>query len=112
MTLKRIELTSDLQTKIIMKKNINIISFLFVSILVFTSCDPERLDLAPESAIGDNGFYENTEQVSGAVIAIYDGFQNIPLREFALTEMRSDNARTKTSEGEWAPAHPLTHETR
>lgn len=90
-----------------MKKYINNISSLLAALLVLTSCDPERLDLVPESAIGDNGFYQNAEQVGGAVIAIYDGLQNIPLREFALTEMRSDNARTKTSEGEWAQFQDL-----
>ncbi|MEM9053667.1 MAG: RagB/SusD family nutrient uptake outer membrane protein, partial [Bacteroidota bacterium] len=35
-------------------------------------------------------------------LAIYDGLQEVPLREFALTEMRSDNTRTKSSEGDWA----------
>ncbi|RMG88697.1 MAG: RagB/SusD family nutrient uptake outer membrane protein [Bacteroidetes bacterium] len=65
-------------------------------------CKKEVLDLSPPSAIGDNAFYTNTKEVEGAVIAIYDGLQQVPLREFALTEMRSDNTRTKSSEGDWA----------
>jgi len=81
-------------------KNIKYIIFTFTILSVFGCQD--QLDLAPESSIGDNGFYENTSQVEGAVIAIYDGLQDVPLREFALTEMRSDNTRTKSSEGDWA----------
>lgn len=70
--------------------------------IVFFSCDvEEELDLVPISVIGDNGFYSNAAEVEGAVIAIYDGFQAVPLREFALTEMRSDNAKSKSSEGDW-----------
>jgi len=34
--------------------------------------------------------------------------QAVPLREFALTEMRSDNTRTKTSEGDWAQFESFT----
>ncbi|MEL6804365.1 MAG: RagB/SusD family nutrient uptake outer membrane protein, partial [Bacteroidota bacterium] len=58
--------------------------------------------MTPLSAIGENGFYQNATEVEGAVIAIYDGLQDVPLREFALTEMRSDNTRTRSSEGDWA----------
>lgn len=81
-------------------KNLKYIIFTFTILLIFGCQD--QLDLAPESQIGENGFYENTSQVEAAVIAIYDGLQNVPLREFALTEMRSDNTRTKSSEGDWA----------
>ena len=69
--------------------------------VLFSGCTKEDLDLTPLSAIGDNGFYQNADEVRGAVIAMYDGLQQIPLREFALTEMRSDNTRTKSSEGDW-----------
>ena len=81
-------------------KSIKYIIFAFTILLAFGCQD--QLDLAPESEIGENGFYENASQVEAAVIAIYDGLQNVPLREFALTEMRSDNTRTKSSEGDWA----------
>ena len=47
---------------------------------MFTSCSEDELDLQPLSAIGSNGFYTNTEEVEGAVIAIYDGLQQVPLR--------------------------------
>lgn len=69
--------------------------------LSLTSCE-NQLDLQPISAIGDNGFYQNTQEVEAAVFAMYDGLQNTVQREFALTEMRSDNTKSKNSEGEWA----------
>ncbi|MBB3699871.1 RagB/SusD family nutrient uptake outer membrane protein [Flammeovirga yaeyamensis] len=72
-----------------------------LALIGFTACE-SQLDLKPISAIGDNGFYSNTEEVEAAVFAIYDGLQNTVQREFALTEMRSDNTKTKNSEGEWA----------
>jgi len=72
------------------------------------SCSKEKLDLAPISAIGSNGFYSNADEVELATIAIYDALQDLPLREFALTEMRSDNTRTKTSEGDWAQFESFT----
>lgn len=77
-------------------------TFLLLVAFIFTGCNKDDLNLQPQSAIGDNAFYNTTEEVEGAVIAIYDGLQNVPLREFALTEMRSDNTRTKSSEGDWA----------
>lgn len=84
-------------------KNINFKTLgLFLSALCLFSCTKEDLNLVPISAIGENGFYTNTDEVEGAVIAIYDGLQAVPMREFALTEMRSDNAKSKSSEGDWA----------
>ena len=84
-----------------MKNRIHTIIYLFVGSVFLFSCTSEDLNLAPLSSIGDNAFYTNDDEVEGAVIAIYDGLQNVPLREFALTEMRSDNARSNTGEGDW-----------
>jgi hypothetical protein len=66
-----------------------------------SSCE-NYLDLAPISEIGSNGFYTNNEQVEAGVLAIYDGMQTMVQTEYALTEMRSDNSKTRNSEGEWA----------
>ncbi len=82
-------------------KNKYIYILLSCSILFLFSCE-ESLELDPISEIGDSGFYTNTAEVASAVVAIYDGLQAVPLREFALTEMRSDNTETKSSEGDWA----------
>ncbi len=90
--------------------NKHILNSTFLAVLcamLFVNCSQDELDLAPLSAIGDNGFYQTTEEVEGAVIAIYDGLQEVPLREFALSEMRSDNSRTKSSEGDWAQFQEL-----
>lgn len=80
---------------------INITLFFFLLALTF-GCGEKELDLQPLSDIGANGYYKTTDEVENAVVAIYDGLQAVPLREFALTEMRTDNARTKSSEGDWA----------
>jgi len=80
---------------------------LILSFTVFSACD-DQLNLEPISAIGENGFYTTTDEVEAGVIAIYDGLQSVFLREFALTEMRSDNTETKTSEGDWAQFESYT----
>ena len=72
------------------------------------SCKKDALDLAPISEIGSNGFYNNSDELEQATIAIYDGLQALPQREFATTEMRSDNTRTKSSEGDWAQFESYT----
>ncbi|MCH1534089.1 MAG: RagB/SusD family nutrient uptake outer membrane protein [Schleiferiaceae bacterium] len=87
-----------------MKKSILILS----GILALSACSTDPLDLAPKSEIGANGFYTNDAEVELATIAIYDGMQAIPKIEFALSEMRSDNGKTKTSEGEWAEFESFT----
>lgn len=84
-----------------------ILILLVLGITAF-SCSKKKLDLEPISEIGENEFYNNAEEIELATIAIYDGLQNIPLREFALTEMRSDNSRTKSSEGDWAQFESFT----
>lgn len=83
-------------------KNIKYKVFGLLLVLGFTySCSKEDLNLTPISAISEGDFYKTDADILGAVIAIYDGLQNVPLREFALTELRSDNAKTRLSEGEW-----------
>ena len=86
-------------------KNTLIIITLIAS---FISCKKEKLDLDPISEIGSNEFYSNDEEVELATIAIYDGLQAVPLREFALTEMRSDNARSSSGEGDWGQFETYT----
>lgn len=81
-------------------KNYKFLSII-AALFLLASCD-DFLDLAPISEIGSNGFYSNQEEVEAGVIAIYDGFQTMVQNEFALTEMRSDNSKTKNSEGTWA----------
>lgn len=81
---------------------------ILIGLVVGASCSKDVLDLDPISEIGSNEFYSNTAEIELATIAIYDGLQAVPLREFALTEMRSDNTRTKSSEGDWAQFESYT----
>jgi len=82
-------------------KNYRIIFTLLAGLLVMSSCN-DYLNLTPISEIGSEGFYANTEQVEAGVIAIYDGMQTMVQTEYALTEIRSDNSKTRTREGEYA----------
>ena len=82
-------------------KNHKILITLFAGLLGFNSCE-DSLNLAPISEIGSDNFYSNTEQVETGVYAIYDGLQAMVQTEYALTEIRSDNTKTRTSEGEGA----------
>lgn len=68
-----------------------ILKYIIVFSLIFTvsSC----IDENPEDQLGADGFYENTEQVNQAVVACYNGLQSTIKDEWALTELRSDNAR-------------------
>lgn len=79
-----------------------------ITLLVFlTGCSDNLLDLEPQSAVGINGYFTNAEEVESGVIAIYDGLQAVPEREFAILEMRSDNTQTKSSEGIWGEFEDL-----
>lgn len=80
-------------------KNYKILITFFTGLLLLSSCE-KNLELAPISEIGSNTFYTNTEQVETGVYAIYDGLQAMVQTEYALTELRSDNSKTRTSEGE------------
>ena len=82
-------------------KNYRIIFTLLAGMLVLNSCN-DYLNLTPISEIGSNGFYANTEQVEAGVVAVYDGLQTMVQTEYALTELRSDNSKTRTREGEYA----------
>ncbi|MCU4157106.1 RagB/SusD family nutrient uptake outer membrane protein [Carboxylicivirga sp. A043] len=87
-------------------------SLIVLVALGLVSCD-DYLNTEPISQIASNGFYKNTAEVEAGLMAMYDGMQSYDLsndifktdilpREFALTEMRSDNTKSKNSEGEWA----------
>ena len=87
-----------------------IIALLLISTHI--SCEDDFLDPAPTSVLSGANFFTSPEQVESAVINIYDGIQGVNSTspndnhsiqvEFYLTEMRSDNTRTKSQEGEAA----------
>ena len=84
--------------------------FLFAALLV--SCEKEFLEPEPETAITSDTYFLNDEQIESGIIGMYDAIQGVNSndfddnfgiqREFYVTEMRSDNTRTKSQEGEAA----------
>ncbi len=92
-------------------KQINYIFFLILGALTI-SCGDSYLEPAPTSGITSANFYKNATEVETAIINMYDGIQGRNstdsddnhgvMYEFYLTEMRSDNTKTKSSEGEAA----------
>lgn len=88
-------------------KHIKIIKILFIALCI-TSCD---LEPVPEAATSALGFYSNDSEIEAGIINIYDGIQGVNALEFTsatnwgvqiefqLTEMFSDNTKTKSGEG-------------
>ncbi len=87
------------------------IVLIFVA-LILTSCGEDYLSPTPTAAISASGYFTTADQLESGVINMYDGIQGVNSTstndnhsiqvEFYLTEMRSDNTRTKSSEGEAA----------
>jgi hypothetical protein len=96
------------------------IKYITALLLVFfmLSCDEDFLEPAPLSAVSGEDYYRNDQELEKGVINIYDGLQGVNSTssndnhstqiEFYLTEMRSDNTRTKSSEGEAAQFESYT----
>jgi hypothetical protein len=92
-------------------KHLKYISIVFLA-LYFQACEKDLLNPIPESAISSEGFFLNDDQIETGVIGIYDAMQGVNStslndnrgvqQEFYVTEMRSDNTRTKNQEGEAA----------
>lgn len=91
-------------------KNINSKIIIVLLFFVCQSCSEDYLSPTPESAISAAGYFTTEDQLETGIINMYDGIQGINSTvsndnhsiqvEFYLTEMRSDNTRTKSSEGE------------
>ena len=86
-----------------------------------SSCGDDFLEPTPTSAISGVEYYATEAQLETALINMYDGIQGVNILantdsdlnhsiqvEFYLTEMRSDNTRTKSSEGEAAQFENFT----
>lgn len=91
-----------------MKKYIKIVILSFV-ISTVASCE-DFLDPVPTSSISADNFYQNEQQLEAGILNMYDGLQGVndtssnsnhaTQMEFYVTEMRSDNTRSKSGEGE------------
>jgi len=100
-------------------KNLNIITVLII-VVSFMSCGEDFLSPDPISAVGADGYFQTEAQLETGVINMYDGLQGVNTtgnnsnravqQEFYLAEMRSDNTRTKSSEGEAAQFENYTIE--
>ncbi len=92
-------------------KQIKIVALLVMLVTVF-SCEKDYLSPELESLVNAEIYYTNEAQLETALVNMYDGIQGVNSTsandyhslqvEFYLTEMRSDNTRTKASEGEAA----------
>ncbi|QHI35662.1 hypothetical protein IMCC3317_10080 [Kordia antarctica] len=92
-------------------KQTKIVALLVLLVTVF-SCEKDYLSPELESLVNAETYYANEAQLETALINMYDGIQGVNSTssndyhslqvEFYLTEMRSDNTRTKSSEGEAA----------
>lgn len=92
-------------------KNIRILALFVLAIQLF-GCEDDFLSPAPNSAISADEFYRNDTELEAGVVNLYDGIQGINSTntsdlhgiqiEYQLTEMRSDNTRSKSGEGEAA----------
>lgn len=93
---------------------IKFLSTIIFFVLLTSSCDKEFLNPIPTDGLNANNYYLNEQQLLTGVINMYDGIQGANALEdddkknqaiqfeYYLTEMRSDNTRTKSSEGEAA----------
>lgn len=93
-------------------KKINIFCLIAALLVVITSCD-DFLETDPQNDLSSSTYYTTDEEIETAVLAIYDAMQaydddnDWEQREFALTEIRSDNSKTSNSEGAFAEFQDL-----
>ncbi|NMM48886.1 RagB/SusD family nutrient uptake outer membrane protein [Marinigracilibium pacificum] len=87
--------------------------YIYLSLcLLIMACGDDYLEPIPTSAVTSAGYFTNDKELETGVLSMYDGIQGINSTstndnhgiqtEFYITEMRSDNTRTKSSEGESA----------
>lgn len=95
-------------------KYIKFLSLLFIAVFI-TSCGDDFLEPLPTAVLNGETFYANEQELETGIINMYDGIQGVNQLEdtdpdknhalqieYYLTEMRSDNTRTKSQEGEAA----------
>ena len=100
-------------------KQIKIVALLLIMVGV-TSCEKDFLSPELESLVNADIYYTNEAEVLTGIVNMYDGLQGVNSTssndyhstqvEFYLTEMRSDNTRTKSQEGEAAQFERYTVE--
>ncbi len=79
---------------------IKIILLTIVSLFAAKSCE-DFINQQPISDVSVESFYTNDNEMEVAMIGAYARLGDVYQREFALTEMRSDNATSVENEGDW-----------
>ncbi|MGQ1910363.1 RagB/SusD family nutrient uptake outer membrane protein [Marinifilum sp. RC60d5] len=102
-----------------MIKYISKIAVLLI-LIVFTACEDSFLSPEPTGVISSDDFFNDDTELEAGLINMYDGIQGVNststsdnhgiMYEYFLTEMRSDNTKTKSSEGEDAQFESFTVE--
>lgn len=100
----------------------NQIKYLFIVAAlgsIFSSCDDEFLNPTPVSSVVASDFFSSDAELLTGVYSMYDGLQGVNENtqtnwasynrgiqfEYLVTEMRSDNTRSATTEGSKADFH-------
>lgn len=93
------------------KKHIKKLNLFIVAVTLF-SCGEDFLSPDPTSVLIADTYFASEADLEAALVNMYDGIQGVNSTsnndnhglqvEFYVTEMRSDNTRTKSSEGEAA----------
>ncbi|MBB3701289.1 RagB/SusD family nutrient uptake outer membrane protein [Flammeovirga yaeyamensis] len=85
------------------------IKYIFTVLLLmsFTACD-SFLTEYPYSEVAVDNYLKNDDEVETAVIGIYSGLQEVVQQEYAILEMRTDNAGTRSGVGDWAQFETFT----
>lgn len=102
-----------------MTKYISKIAVLLL-LVVFTACEDSFLSPEPTGVISSSDFFSDDTELESGILNMYDGIQGVNststddnhglMYEFYVTEMRSDNTETKSSEGEDAQFESFTVE--
>ncbi len=72
-------------------KNLHKIINYTLLVLLISSCT-KNIDITPVSNLYDDIFYKNLTEFDAALVGCYNGMQKPLMDEWALTELRSDNA--------------------
>ena len=100
-------------------KNIINLSCTLALCLVFSSCGEDFLNPIPTTSVVANDYFSTDAEILTGIYSMYDGLQGVNENtqtnwvnfnrgiqfEYLMTEMRSDNTRSQTTEGSKADFH-------
>ncbi|AZQ63730.1 RagB/SusD family nutrient uptake outer membrane protein [Flammeovirga pectinis] len=86
----------------------SIIKIVFAVVLTSLVACNDFLTEYPISEVGVDNYLKNDDEIETAVIGIYSGLQDVVQQEYAILEMRSDNAGTRSGVGDWAQFESFT----